>query len=122
MVGHALSFSDLMLVTGWAKAYGENNKQEIERILFENGIDTEEPYTVEFSQHRNLRGEIVSCERYIGEERSCKEWLKSGAASWEAEVESCGLDLRIQLKTMSKMLNTGDFIDYAQKHGIQSDN
>lgn len=117
MVGHALSFSDLMLVTGWAKAYGEDNKQEIERILFENGLDTAEPYTVEFSQHRNLRGQIVSCDRYVGEERQCKEWLKSGAASWEVQVEACPLHLRIELKTMGQQSNnTGNIINEMQKH------
>lgn len=117
MVGHALSFSDLMLVTGWAKAYGEDNKQEIERILFENGLDTAEPYSVEFSQHRNLRGQIVSCDRYVGEERQCNEWLKSGAASWDCIVDSCPLHLRIQLKTMGQQRDsTASIIDHMQKH------
>ena len=117
MVGHALSFSDLMLVTGWAKAYGENNKQEIERILFENGIDTEEPYTVEFSQHRNLCGQIVSCDRYVGEERCDKAWLKSEACSWENQVENCDLALRIELKSMGKQSNnTGMILDSLERH------
>ena len=117
MVGHALSFSDLMLVTGWAKAYGEDNKQEIERILFENGLDTAEPYSVEFSQHRNLRGQIISCDRYVGEERQDKCWLKSGAASWEVQVEACPLHLRIELKTMGQQRDsTASIIDHMQKH------
>ena len=36
-------------------------------------------------------------------------------------IENSSLDLRIQLKNMGKILNTGDFCDYAERHGLQSD-
>lgn len=117
MIGHALSVSDLLMIKDFQVAFGNDDKQAIEKILFENGMDIDEPYTVEFSQHRNLRGQIVSCDRYIGEERQDKFWLKSGAASWESQVEACDLDLRIQLKSMSQQSNnTGSIIDEMQKH------
>jgi hypothetical protein len=117
MIGHALSVSDLLMIEDFQIAFGTDDKQAIENILFENGMDVEEPYTVEFSQHRNLRGQIVSCDRYVGEERQDKCWLKSGAASWESQVEACDLDLRVQLKSMSQQSNnTGSIIDEMQKH------
>ena len=117
MIGHALSVSDLLMIKDFQVAFGNDDKQAIEKILFENGMDIEEPYTVEFSQHRNLRGQIVSCDRYVGEERQDKCWLKSGAASWESQVEACDLDLRIQLKSMSQQSNnTGSIINEMQKH------
>ena len=117
MVGHTLSVSDLLLIKNFQTAFGNDDKQAIEKILFENGMDVTEPYTVEFSKHRNLRGQIVSCDRYVGEERQCKEWLKSGAASWEVQVEACPLDLRIQLKTMGQQRDsTASIIDHMQKH------
>lgn len=117
MIGHTLSISDLLLIKSFQTAFGNDDKQAIEKILFENGMDITEPYTVEFSQHRNLRGQIVSCDRYVGEERQDKCWLKSGAASWESQVEACDLDLRIQLKSMSQQSNnTGSIINEMQKH------
>lgn len=117
MIGHTLSISDLLLIKDFQEAFGKEDKQAIEKILFENGMDIEEPYTVEFSQHRNLRGQIVSCDRYVGEERQDKCWLKSGAASWEAQVEACDLDLRIELKTMGKSYNnSGHIISELERH------
>lgn len=117
MIGHTLSISDLLLISSFQEAFGNDDKQAIEKILFENGMDIEEPYTVEFSQHRNLRGQIVSCDRYVGEERQDKNWLKGGAASWEAQVEACDLDLRIQLKTMGKSYNnSGHIISELERH------
>ena len=117
MIGHTLSISDLLLIKDFQTAFGNDDKQAIEKILFENGMDIEEPYTVEFSQHRNLRGQIVSCDRYVGEERQDKCWLKSGAASWESQVEACDLDLRIQLKSMGKSYNnSGHIISELERH------
>ena len=117
MIGHTLSISDLLLIKDFQTAFGNDDKQAIEEILFENGMDVTEPYTVEFSQHRNLRGQIVSCDRYVGEERQDKSWLKGGAASWEAQVEACDLDLRIQLKTMGKSYNnSGHIISELERH------
>lgn len=117
MIGHTLSVSDLLLIKDFQVAFGNDDKQAIEKILFENGMDVTEPYTVEFSKHRNLRGHIVSCDRYVGEERQDKNWLKGGAASWEAQVEACDLDLRIQLKTMGKQSNnTGMILDQLERH------
>lgn len=117
MIGHTLSISDLLLIKEFQTAFGNDDKQAIEKILFENGMDIEEPYTVEFSQHRNLRGQVVSCDRYVGEERQDKNWLKGGAASWEAQVEACDLDLRIQLKTMGKSYNnSGHIISELERH------
>lgn len=117
MIGHTLSISDLLLIDSFKKAFGEEDKQTIEKILYENGMDVTEPYTLEFSKHRNLRGNIVSCERYVGEERRDKNWLNSGAASWESVVESCDLELRIALKTMGRQSNnTGNIIDQLERH------
>jgi hypothetical protein len=117
MIGHALSVSDLLMIKDFQVAFGNDDKQAIEKILFENGMDIEEPYAIEFSQHRNLRGQIVSCDRYVGEERQDKCWLKSGAASWESQVEACDLDLRIQLKTMGQQSNnTGMILDQLERH------
>lgn len=120
-VGFNLSLSDLLLCEGFAQAFGEDNKEEISKFLFNNGLDVSMGVDEVVCKHRNLRGNVVDCLMYQGHERS-DEWSTQGAASWENILEHSSLDLRIQLKTMGKMLNTGDFCEYAQKHGIQSDN
>lgn len=120
-VGFNLSLSDLLLCEGFAKAFGEDNKEDISKFLFKNGLDVSMGVDEVVCKHRNLRGNVVNCLMYQGHERS-DEWLTQGAASWENILEHSSLDMRIQLKTMGKMLNTGDFCEYAQKHGIQSDN
>jgi len=109
-IGHTLSVSDLLLIDDFKTAFGSDDKKAIEKILFENGMDINEPVSLEFSKHRNLRGNIVSCERYVGEERQDLSWRQSGAASWDCIVASCDLDLRIQLKVMGKNYSNAEHI------------
>lgn len=120
-VGFNLSLSDLLLCEGFAQAFGEDNKEQINKFLFDNGLDISMGVDEVVCKHRNLRGNVVDCLMYQGHERSCKEWLTGGSASWDNTLEHSSLDLRIQLKNMGKILNTGDFCDYAERHGIQSD-
>lgn len=116
-IGHVLSISDLLLIDNFKAAFGSDDKVVLEKILFDNGIDVEEPYTLEYSKHRNLRGNIVSCERFVGIERSDISWLKSGASSWENIVANCDLDLRIQLMNMGKNhSNTAHIVSELERH------
>lgn len=121
-VGFNLSLSDLLLCEGFAKAFGEDNKEQINKFLFDNGLDVSMGVDEVVCKHRNLRGNVVDCLMYQGHERIDSTWMSGEGCSWDNQVENSSLDLRIQLKTMGKMLNTGDFCDYAEKHGIQSDN
>jgi hypothetical protein len=120
-VGFNLSLSDLLLCDGFAQVFGANDKKEIYKFLEQNGLDVSMGVDEVVCKHRNLRGNIVDCLMYQGHELSTKEWLSNDACSWDNKIENSSLDMRIALKTMGKMLNTGDFCDYAQKHGIQSD-
>jgi hypothetical protein len=115
-VGFNLSLSDLLLCEGFAEAFGEDNKPVINKFLFDNGLDVSMGVDEVVCKHRNLRGNVVDCLMYQGHERS-DEWLKSGAASWDAIVEDCSLDLRIDLKTMSRQNNnTGMILDSLERH------
>lgn len=87
MASQLLSFSDLLLVDGWAEAFATDNKVEINRRLYTCGVDITKPWTVEFSEHRNLRGQIVSCDRIVGTERKDPVWIKSGGASEQVKLE-----------------------------------
>jgi len=116
-VGYNLSFSDLLLVDKFTKAYGDNDQDVIKQVLFENGLDVSMGVEEVLCTHRNLQGNVVTCILYQGHERNCKEWLVGGSASWDAIVENCSLDLRIDLKTIGAQINnTGMIIDQLQKH------
>lgn len=116
-VGFNLSLSDLLLCDGFALAFGSNDKKEIYKHLNNNGMDTSQEINEVVCRHRNLRGQVVDCLLYQGHELETREWLTSGAASWEAVVESCDLDLRIQLKTMGRNYSNSEHIcSELQKH------
>jgi hypothetical protein len=116
-IGHSLSLSDMLLVDGFKEAFGSGNKALINKYLWENGLDTSMGVDEIICQHRNLRGNIVNCLRWEAHERCDSEWLQSEGCSWEAKVEACDLELRIQLKTMGRNYNnTGEIINMLEKH------
>ena len=87
-VNFYLSLSDLLLLDGFAEAYASNDPKQIERYLYQNGLDVEEKYETDEMFHRNLQNKAVKCLRYVGFERRDPRWLKSGAASMEAVINS----------------------------------
>lgn len=69
----------------------ENNKDEFLNVLHELGCDINEYVMVQHDiQHRNIFNEIVTCDRYVCDERTDKEWLASGYASIEAVDKAIG--------------------------------
>ncbi len=122
MIGYSLSLSDMLLVQGFKEAFGNNDQELIKQYLYDNGLDSSLGLDEVVCEHRDLRGQVVNCLRWEAHERNDSGWMSGEGCSWENKVEHSSLDMRIQLKTMGKMLNTGDFCEYAQKHGIQSDN
>ncbi len=116
-VGFNLSLSDLLLVQGFAEAFGKDDKQAINKFLEQNGMDISQEIDEVVCKHRNLHGQVVDCLMYQGHELETKAWLSSGAASWDCIVDNCNLDLRIQLKTMGQQRDsTASIIDHMQKH------
>lgn len=120
-IGYSLSLSDMLLVDGFKEAFGANDKELIGKYLYDNGLEQSLGVDEVVCQHRNLRGQVVNCLRWEAHERDDPEWMAGDGCSWDNKIENSSLDLRIQLKTMGKMLNTGDFCEYAEKHGIKSD-
>ena len=89
MAENYLSFYDLNQVTGFKSAKETNNKEEFERILYENGADLSFGYRVLNCLHRPRTSPIEYdglMVRFV--ERMDKAWLKSGAASLEAIIDS----------------------------------
>lgn len=98
-----LSFSDLLLVDGFAEEYGKGGSEAIVKFLHASGMDITKPIEESVVNHRNLRQEAVTCIRYCGTERTDVRWIKSGAASLEATIASSKDSyLRSQLRGMSK--------------------
>jgi len=59
---------------------------DLKTVLWDMGMDTvNENFTLsEVVQHRNRLGKVVTCGRYVGQERSDLEYLQSGYASQAA--------------------------------------
>lgn len=61
------------------------NTDYLKSVLYDLGMDTAKHFEVhEVVQHRNRLGNVVTCSRYYGEERSDDEYLRSGYASTAA--------------------------------------
>lgn len=79
-------------------AWIENNPEQFKVILFELGLDTSIPWDwQENIPHRNFFNEVVTCDRWVGNERTDKVWIESGNASLEAKDKSKGNKLIIDL-------------------------
>lgn len=68
-----------------------DNPDDLKQILFDLGMSLEtEIETQENIMHRNRFGQIVQCTRWVGDERTDEEWLKSGYASQAAKDKAKG--------------------------------
>lgn len=84
IVWNYISESDLELIPEWFPTMPVEKPTLFARILNILGADPKHKWDVHHCEHRNRRGEIVTCYRYCFIERSDKSWLKSGMASHEA--------------------------------------
>lgn len=78
----------------------EANEDKFLQMLHELGCDVRNPSSIEKQEdltHRNFFGEIVQCTRYVCNERTDQEWVKSGYASQAAIDKSKGSALLIDL-------------------------
>lgn len=117
MIGHSLSLSDMLLVDGFKEAFGEDNKELINKYLYDNGLDCSLGVEEIVCQHRNLRGQVVNCLRWEAHERDDPEWMAGEGCSWDNKIEHSSLDLRIELKTMGKSYNnSGHIISELERH------
>ena len=63
----------------------ENNNHLFLDMLEGLGMSTKQPIERQITvQHKNRLGEVVICDRFVGLERTDKEWISSGYASVEA--------------------------------------
>lgn len=103
----ALSFYVLMQYPPFKKAIDTSNQKEFEKIIYEAGIDVKHGYEIVSCEHRPNPDKpfVWHGPRVEGYERLDEDYIKSGIASWEAILETCDKELRIDLKTMGRESN-----------------
>jgi len=76
----------------------DNNPEQFKQMLHELGMETRQNIEKQENiQHRNRFEEIVTCDRYVGNERTDKEWLNSGYATQAAKDKATGSKLLTDL-------------------------
>jgi hypothetical protein len=74
--------------------WAEENPKEFREILEQFGMDTRSGFETQTDvTHRTKLGRLVTCDRYVSNERIDKEWIQSGYASREAKDKSSGSKL-----------------------------
>lgn len=97
-----VSMSELALVKpdityDWA----ESNPEEFKKMLFGVGMNINIPWDTQRDiQHINRFKKVVVCDRFVGNERTDDEWIKSGYASQSAVDKSLGNALLTELYAM----------------------
>ena len=74
-----ISMSDLIQCPGF-----DGTDEKIKELLYKLGVDTRFPVEVEVITHRNMQNQVVTCEYYMGRERTDRAYIQSGHASIEA--------------------------------------
>lgn len=68
--------------------------EDFRKMLWNLGCDTNKPIEKqEGLTHRNRLNEVVTCSRWVANERTDSEWIKTGYASREAKNLSSGSSL-----------------------------
>lgn len=80
-----VSLSEIQTVAPWVNQdFIDNNKDIFDKMLYDLGMDLQLPYEVQDVTHRNRFGNVISCPRYVGNERTDLSWIESSYASPEA--------------------------------------
>lgn len=72
-----ISLSDILNTEEYKERCGDGScgQEVLEEFLWMMGLDTEVSYEQQFLTHRNMKGEIVTCARWVGKKRTDSEWL-----------------------------------------------
>ena len=85
-----VSLSEIQTVANWVtEEFIEENPDIFKKMLFDLGMDVYNyPWEVQNVTHRNRFGNIITCPRYVGNERVDSEWVNSPYSSIEARDKS----------------------------------
>lgn len=113
-----LSLYDLNQIVGFKSVKETNSREELERILFECGMDVTKTYILRKCLHRPRSSNLpYDGFRFEGTERLDKPYLMSGLASLEAKLFTKDIELRKELNRLdpNKMYKRS-FEDDAKVH------
>ena len=81
-----VSESELMLLDSkYDSSWEDDQPNKFKNMLWSLGLDSRYDFKrIDGIQHRNKLNKVVACSRWIGNERTDDEWIKSGYASQEA--------------------------------------
>ena len=83
---HVSESEVVLLEPGYTSNLELTNPKKLEYLLYNLGLDVDQPYQrFDSIQHRNRLNEVVICSRWCGNERNDKDWLASGYASKAAK-------------------------------------
>lgn len=91
-MSQVLSFFDLFLDPEFKKAYMNQDKKRVDELLFQVGVDVTKEYNVIERLHRPLSAktnEPIKGAMLEYSPRQDKQWLKSGYASWDEQLDAC---------------------------------
>ena len=99
-----ISQSELWTVNPlYTEEWVRNNPQQLEPVLYDLGLDVNQPYETQFNTHRNRFGNINSCTRFVGNERLDQDWIDSEYSSQEAQDKASGSNLVKDLYSLRGM-------------------
>ena len=88
----------------------QSDERTLSLALFNSGMDVKKGYTYEVCEHRPIsQNQTVLSGVYIGSERTDDEWLRSGNASIEVQIETADPALRAELRDIANVAKTNEF-------------
>lgn len=71
--------------------WADENPLDFKDILYRFGMNVNMGFeTQKDVTHRTMLNRLVTCDRYVGNERTDKEWIESGYASRESKDKASG--------------------------------
>lgn len=103
-----ISLSEIQTVAPWCdEEFIENNQEVFKQMLYDLGADVYQyPIEVQDVTHRNKFGNIITCKRWVCNERVDPAWVTSGHASYEATAKSANNKILTDLFRMRGMVES----------------
>lgn len=85
----------------------QSDERTLSLALFNSGMDIKKGYSYHVGDHRPLsQNQVVHSGFYEGFERVDDEWLRSGNASLEVQIETADPALRAELRDIARVAKT----------------
>jgi len=85
-----ISLSEIQTVADWiTEEFIEENPDVFQKMLYDLGMDIYNyPCSIQNVTHRNRFGNLITCPRWVGNERVDQNWVSSPYSSVEARDKS----------------------------------